>query len=95
MAWCCFLKSTFSAGQPPHPDGGAAGQPGGRTRLYWTVTGGGNAPASGDSKTAAEEYEALREKLFCWTAEGGREKMEDSYFVALGLRECGKPSMRR
>ena len=37
----------------------------GRTRLYWTVTGGaGMLRQSGDSKTAAEEYsEALREKL--------------------------------
>ncbi len=40
----------------------------GRTRLYWTVTGGaGMLRQSGDSKTAAEEYsEALREKLFSY-----------------------------
>lgn len=40
----------------------------GRTRLYWTVTGGaGMLRQSGDSKTAAEEHsEALREKLFSY-----------------------------
>ena len=65
----------------------------GRTRLYWTVTGGaGMLRQSGDSKTAAEEYsEALRRSCSpIWTAEGGREKMEDPYFVSLGLRECGE-----
>ena len=68
VAWCCFLKSTFSAWAAASPLTAVLDNLEGRTRLYWTVTGGaGMLRQSGDSKTAAEEYsEALREKLFSY-----------------------------
>ncbi|UQT47439.1 DUF6054 family protein [Flavonifractor plautii] len=65
----------------------------GRTRLYWTVTGGRE--CSGRAETARQRRRSTarpcgRSCSPIWTAEGGREKMEDSYFVSLGLRECGE-----